>query len=414
MVKLPMSKFQPVIAVNNDKADATPEQRSISQVEGGSEFNTAGVDKRIHILIVDDEPKNLAVLEAILNDPSYCLVRAGSAEEALLALLAQEFALLILDIRMPGITGLELAQMIKDRKKTAQVPIIFLTAYYNEDQHVLDGYGSGAIDYLHKPVSAPVLRAKVAIFAELHRRQREAESANRALVAEVTSRRLAEEQLRELNNTLEQQISERTQDVRVLLNEVSHRSKNILSLVIAMAQQTAASKSNDFLRIFTKRVQALAANHDLLLQNSWRSIGLEQLVRAQLALFEGLIGNRISIGGSPLFVNAKASQAIGIALHELATNAAKYGSLSTQTGSVEISWQVEHPQDGEANFLLCWSERGGPPAVSPMRSGFGTRVIKDMVELSLDANVTLDYAVSGLVWRLNCPAPNVLGTEGCA
>ena len=80
-------------------------------------------------------------------------MRAESADEALLALVAEEFALLILDIRMPGMTGFELAQIIKERKKTARVPIIFLTAYYNEDQHVLEGYGSGAVDYLHKPVN---------------------------------------------------------------------------------------------------------------------------------------------------------------------------------------------------------------------------------------------------------------------
>ena len=108
----------------------------------------------INILIVDDEPKNLTVLETVLDDPGYRLVRAESADEALLALVAEEFALLILDIRMPGMTGFELAQMIKERKKTARVPIIFLTAYYNEDQHVLEGYGSGAVDYLHKPVNA--------------------------------------------------------------------------------------------------------------------------------------------------------------------------------------------------------------------------------------------------------------------
>jgi CheY-like chemotaxis protein len=86
----------------------------------------------VNILIVDDEPKNLTVLEAILDDPGYRLVRAQSAEQALLALLADEFALLILDVRMPDVTGFELAQMIKARKKYANLPIIFLTAYYNE------------------------------------------------------------------------------------------------------------------------------------------------------------------------------------------------------------------------------------------------------------------------------------------
>ena len=172
------------------------------------------MDQPINILIVDDEPKNLTVLETVLDDPSYRLVRAESADKALLALVAEEFALLILDIRMPGMTGFELAQIIKERRKTARVPIIFLTAYYNEDQHVLTGYDSGAVDYLHKPVSAPILRSKVAVFAELHRTQRECGLANHTLLAEMTERRRAEEQLRVLNETLEQRVAERTEALR--------------------------------------------------------------------------------------------------------------------------------------------------------------------------------------------------------
>ena len=122
--------------------------------------------------------------------------------------------MLILDIRMPGMTGFELAQMIKKRKKTAHVPIIFLTAYYNEDQHVLEGYGTGAVDYLHKPVNPAILRSKVSVFAELHRRNRECGIANRSLLAEVTERRRIEEQLRVLNDTLEQRVMERTDALR--------------------------------------------------------------------------------------------------------------------------------------------------------------------------------------------------------
>src|SRR5512141_3187435 len=169
----------------------------------------------INILIVDDEPKNLTVLETVLDDPDYRLVRAGSADQALHALVMEEFALLILDIRLPGMTGFELAQMIKQRKKTADVPIIFLTAYYNEDQHVLEGYETGAVDYLVKPANPAILRSKVAVFAELHRK-------SRALVAEVTERRRAEEQLRELNDTLEQRVTDRTQALR--LSEARYRT----------------------------------------------------------------------------------------------------------------------------------------------------------------------------------------------
>jgi len=168
----------------------------------------------ISILIVDDEPGNLMVLETVLDDPGYRLVRAQSADQALLALVQEEFALLILDIRMPGMTGFELAQMIKERKRTAGVPIIFLTAYYDKDQHVLEGYGSGAVDFLNKPVNSTVLRSKVAVFADLHRKNRAITLANAALVAEVGERRRAEDQLRDLNRTLERRVIERTESLR--------------------------------------------------------------------------------------------------------------------------------------------------------------------------------------------------------
>lgn len=164
-----------------------------------------------NILIVDDEPANLLVLESVLADPGYRIVRALSADQALLALMSQEFAVMVLDIQLPDMNGIELAQMIKERKRNAHLPIIFLTAYFDQDQYRLQGYGSGAVDYLHKPVNPAVLRSKVAVFAELDRKTRQLQRANSALQAEVEERRRAEEMLRELNETLEGRVTERTE-----------------------------------------------------------------------------------------------------------------------------------------------------------------------------------------------------------
>jgi signal transduction histidine kinase len=192
----------------------------------------AGADARVNILIVDDEPKNLLVLESVLDEPEYRLVRANSGDEALLALMADDFAVLVLDVRMPGMTGFELAQMIKERKKTARIPIIFLTAYYNEDQHILEGYGSGAVDYLHKPVNPAVLRSKVAMFAELYKKGRELERANRQLLAEVAERRHAEVRLSELNESLDRRVTERTAELQVSegrLREANRRKDEFLA-----------------------------------------------------------------------------------------------------------------------------------------------------------------------------------------
>jgi signal transduction histidine kinase len=197
----------------------------------------------INVLIVDDEPKNLAVLEAILDDPGYRLVRAASADDALLALVADDFALLILDIRMPGMNGLELAQMIKERKKTAGIPIIFLTAFYNEDQHAIEGYQTGAVDYLVKPINASILRSKVAVFADLYRKSRELQATNHSLTIEVNQRKTAEKQLIELNQTLEQRVTERTQALyeadrrkNVFLATLAHELRNPLAPIKNAAQ----------------------------------------------------------------------------------------------------------------------------------------------------------------------------------
>ena len=174
---------------------------------------TSASDELISILLVDDEPRNLTVLQSVLEDSGYRLVCAESAEQALLALVVEEFALLVIDIQMPGMSGFELAQMIKQRKKTAGVPIIFLTAYYSEDRYVLEGYGTGAVDYLHKPINPTILRSKVAVFAELYRKSRESARANRALQSEVAARRRAEEQLRQLNDELERRVADRTAEL---------------------------------------------------------------------------------------------------------------------------------------------------------------------------------------------------------
>lgn len=358
----------------------------------------------VGILIVDDEPKNLTVLEVILNDPRYRLVRAESAEDALLALLREEFAVLILDVQMPGTTGFELAQMIKQRKRTSEIPIIFLTAFYNEDEDVIAGYDSGAVDYLLKPINPAILRSKVGVLVELHVKQRQLESANRALSAEVAERRMIQAQLSELNDTLELRVAERTEAImqaerlnRLLMNEVNHRSKNLLSVVLAVAQQTAHSTARDFVRNFSNRVQALAVNQDLLVDGLWRSIDMLDLVRGQLAPFGDLGPDRIVIEGAPLRLSPAAAQSIGMAIHELSTNAIKYGALSTVGGSIAITWKTV-PEDADESFRIRWEERGGPAVIAPARRGFGTTVVTRMMEMSLGGRASLDYAVDGLVW----------------
>jgi PAS domain S-box-containing protein len=202
---------------------------------------------------------------------------------------------------------------------------------------------------------------------------------------DITERKLADEQ------------------VRLLLREMNHRGKNMLTLVQAVARQTATSDPEHFIERFTDRIQALAANQDLLIQARSKGIEVDDLVRAQLAHFSDLIGCRISLNGPTLHLLGAAAQAIGMALHELATNASKYGALSTDTGHVDIGWQI----DGDL-FEMHWTERNGPPVRPPDRRGFGSTVIEKMAKRAVDGEVQLEYDPEGLSWRLTCPAANAM------
>src|ERR1700730_12520211 len=143
------------------------------------------------ILIVDDQPRNLDVLEVMLEPLDCTLVRASSADEALLCVVRNEFAALVLDIRMPGMSGIELATLIKNRRRSEHVPILFLTAHLVDEDDVLRGYGVGAVDSLSKPINAAILRSKVGVFVELFRKTGELAGLNEALRREVIERERA-------------------------------------------------------------------------------------------------------------------------------------------------------------------------------------------------------------------------------
>jgi PAS domain S-box-containing protein len=216
---------------------------------------------------------------------------------------------------------------------------------------------------------------------------------------------------RRLFIAMAQDVTERKaheEQIHLLMREINHRAKNMLSLVQAIARQTAAREPEDFIDRFTERIQALAANQDLLVRNEWRGVDVEDLVRAQLAPFADLVGSRIAVLGEKLRLNAAAAQAIGLALHELATNAGKYGALSSGAGRVDIHWEVA----GGDTFTMNWTEREGPPVSVPKQRGFGSVVMETMAERSVGGSVDLDYAPSGVTWRLTCPAANTLERSG--
>jgi CheY-like chemotaxis protein len=167
-----------------------------------------GPQQQPKVLIVDDEPRNLDVLEVMLEPSDCTLVRARSADEALLHLLREDFAAIVLDIRMPDMNGIELASLIKQRKRSQHVPILFLTAHLVEDADVLRGYGVGAVDYLSKPINAQILRSKVGVFIELFRKTHELAALNARLQEEVVERKSAQRALLDANRDLERRVQD--------------------------------------------------------------------------------------------------------------------------------------------------------------------------------------------------------------
>ena len=196
--------------------------------------------------------------------------------------------------------------------------------------------------------------------------------------------------------------------IRLLLREVNHRSKNMLAVVQAVARQTIASSPDDFLARFGERIRALAAAQDLLIKNEWKGAEVGELVRSQLSHFSDLAGKRITLDGPALVLTAAASQAIGMALHELATNAGKYGALSNDEGRVTIEWRLDHSEQDEDTFSIAWTESGGPAVQAPERQGFGSTVVGRLAEMKLGAQVELRFASTGLCWRLECATGAIL------
>ncbi len=207
---------------------------------------------------------------------------------------------------------------------------------------------------------------------------------------------------------IEEALRESEEHIRLLLREVNHRSKNMLAVVQAIARQTVASSSEDFLPRFSERIHSLAAAQDLLIKNEWKGAEVGELVRSQLSHFSDWAGKRITLDGPALFLTAAASQTIGMALHELATNAGKYGALSNGEGRVTIEWRLDRSEQAEDTFSIAWTESGGPAVEAPKRQGFGSTVVGKLAEMKLAAKVDLSFSRAGLRWRLECPAAEIL------
>jgi two-component sensor histidine kinase len=201
------------------------------------------------------------------------------------------------------------------------------------------------------------------------------------------------------------ELKRRQEHAAFLMGELAHRAKNQLAVVKGMALQTArqAVSVDELVEKLSQRIQGLAESQDLLVRQKWQGAWLHDLVKAQLELFGA--GTRAQIDGPALFLNGNAVQNIGFALHELATNASKYGALKSPQGRILVSWRGP---EADGRIRLDWVERDGPPMQTPERQGFGFLIMTHLVAHALQGTATLDFSPHGVRWHLEFPGSDSL------
>ncbi len=189
---------------------------------------------------------------------------------------------------------------------------------------------------------------------------------------------------------------EQAEQIRLLLMEVNHRSKNMLATIQALMRRSVDGQE-DFVRRFQERVRSMSVNQDILVRREWREVPLDELARLQLEFAGGAAGSLV-IEGPAISLNPRAAETIGMALHELATNSLKHGALSVEDGRVHVGWL-----ETDAELQMEWRESGGPPVTLPERVGFGSTLISEIPRRVFGGTAEVDYATSGVVWRLVAP-----------
>ena len=198
--------------------------------------------------------------------------------------------------------------------------------------------------------------------------------------------------------------------VNFVMQELSHRSKNLLFIVQSMAKQVARQTDtfDDFWVGFSRRLRAFAETHDLVVRGDWHGADIRDLIRAHLAPFHNLSDNSVLFEGPELKLNPKAAEQIGLALHELGTNAVKHGALSVPTGVVTIQWGLETGEAQKPVLRIAWEEVGGPNVEQPQREGFGDVVLTEIVPVSLRGTASLVFEPKGVKWVLLASSGGVL------
>jgi len=333
----------------------------------------------VNILLVDDEPRNLDVLESILAAPDLHLVRTTRPDEALLALVQGEFACIILDVQMPEMSGLDLARLIKTRKRNQYIPIIFLTAYFLKEKDILQGYGAGAVDYLSKPINPQILKSKVDVFVDLFRTNHALSEANSALETEILQRKKAEEALRQSNADLETRVQQRTAELS--LTEKRYRQV-VCNLPAAVYTTDAAGR----LTLFNDAATLLWGRQPDLTKDFW--CGSHKMFRPD--------GTELPLDQSPMALMLKSSQ--NLRGQEIMIERPD-GSRRNVLAYPELFFDVAGNIAGGVNVLVDITDR--------RQSEANTRRLAAIVQFSDDAIISKD--LNGIIDSWNDSASRIFG-----
>src|SRR5215212_2890763 len=271
-----------------------------------------------------------------------------------------------------------LAGWIRQQPPWSDFPFVLLTSRGSHaDAGLTDLLGN--VTVLERPFHPSVLVNAVRCAIRARQRQREAE-------AYLLERKRSEE-----HQTL-------------LIRDLQHRVKNTLATVQALLRATSRSASTveDFRQVFEARVLSLSRTHDLLVETTWRTASLRNVLQGELGPYDDRAGTRVLLSGPAVELSAELALPIGMAVHELTTNAAKYGAFSTPRGWLEVEWDVRG-NEGTRKLQLWWTERDGPPVEKPSRKGFGSSLIQRLLTTQCRAEIKFAYDRPGLRFQMSVP-----------
>ncbi len=374
----------------------------------------------IKILLVDDRPDNLFSIEAILEKDNYTIVKANSGRAALKVLLAEhDFSLILMDVQMPDLNGFETATIIYERDKLKNIPIIFITAFSNDEDHIFRGYKMGGVDYIYKPINPELLRAKVSVFVELYKKTQQLQrqeqkliSANLSLQNEIEERIMSEEKIQQLN----QQLTENNAHLKRMNEELdqfaymaSHDLQEPLRKIQMFSDKIITRKVHDeesekyFSKIISasKRMQSLINN---LLDFSRHSVSSSDFKRTDLdvLLKETLNELEMDIEKNEAHISIKGLPVISAVpslmqqlFYNLLSNAIKFRK-KTEAPRIDINAEKMAPGD----FLEFTSHANGTPyykiTVTDNGIGFDEKHSEDIFKVFKRLHSYQEYAGTGV------------------